>query len=120
MRIVDDKKTAVTLESSACAMEGTKALVMRWRGHTPHWRRYEHRGYARAKIEWQGKPEEPALSLHCTEGYETRSGRYSEKKTMLTMDNSDARALYEFLRERFEPKQEPGEDAPNFERMPGL
>lgn len=108
MRVIDDRKQAVTREHSACAIEGTQALVIRFRGHTPHWKAYANGGYARAQFEYQGKPETPQLFIRQTEGYETEAAnggtRFVEKETMLTLDNAAARELYAFLRERFEPK----------------
>lgn len=105
IKILDENdRQSVAREHSACAIEGTQALVVRFRAHTPHWRTYPRNGYARAKFEWQGKPEDAALSLHTMEGYEGDKGRFIEKETMLTFDNHIARELYAFLRERFEPE----------------
>lgn len=58
------------------------------------------------------------LSFDAFEAYQGDTGRTVEKRVMLTLDESASRALYEYLRERFESKTaKPGEDMPGFEMM---
>ena len=99
-------QTTTRKDRQSALGEVVRSVKTVFHNHCPHWKSHVtggDRGHARIEFTLRDCQSGAHLSIDATESFESGdTGRYSEKRVMVGLEEQAARQLYAILKERFE------------------